>query len=226
MKQLKVNTKKQHLRLWFEFYKICYKDPDYQSNLKVSKTFYKDWGSVENIQFDEWWEKNSQLFGIDRVKESNTIFDDPDVLNLAIPLNQSITKIIRETKKLVESRQYHQALKLGMSPDKIKSVIPNQNKFKFTDGVELRGNTLHETLTIFRYWLELGKPPINIHVINNIRNLLMSRKRSKWVPMFMIDTNPLDESNLVRQFRRRINRGKEICLSVSKGEFPGHSTLK
>lgn len=113
-----------------------------------------------------------------------------------------------------------------MSPDKIKSIIPNRNKFKFTDGVELRGNTLHETLIIFRYWLELGKPPINISVINNIRNLLISRKRSKWVPMFMIDTNPLDESNLVRQFRRRINRGKEICLSASKGEFPGDSTLR
>jgi hypothetical protein len=225
LKQLQVKTKKQHIRLWFEFYKICCSDSQYQHALKNCQQFYDNWGDVHDVKFDLWWSKHSNLFGIDRVTESNMISSDLDVLNLQIPLNQPITKIITETKKIVKQKQHEQALKLGISTEKIKSVIPNQNKYKFTGGVELRGNTLHETLTLFHYWLELGKPPININVINDIRNRLLSRKRSKWVPMFMIEPSPLDESNLVRQFRRRIKRAKEICLSVSRGEFPGDSTL-
>jgi len=226
LKQLQVKTKKQHIRLWFEFYKICCNDPKYQNDLNDSQHFYEDWGDVPDVKFDDWWNKHSQLFGIERVIESNKISSDRDVLNLQIPLNQSITKTIKETKKIVEMKQHEQALKLGMSPEKIKSVIPSLNKYKFTNGVELRGNTLHETLTLFRYWLELDEPPININIINEIRNKLLSRKMSKWVPMFMIEPFPLDELNLVRQFRRRIDRAKEICLSVSRGQFPGDSTLK
>jgi hypothetical protein len=226
LKRLQVKTKKQHIRLWFEFYKICCNDPDYQNNLKDTQGFYDDWGNVENVKFDCWWDKHSHLFGIDRVIESDKISSNPDVLNLQIPLNRSITKVIEETKKIIKLKQRQQALELGMLPDKLKSVTPSFNKYKFTDGVELRGNTMHETLTIFGYWLELEKPPININLVNDIREKLKSRKKSKWVPTFMINPYPLDESNLVRRFGGRINRGKEVCLSVSKGKFPGRSTLK
>ena len=39
-----VKSRLQHIRLWFEFYKLAYEDPALQANLAKVRTFYEPWG--------------------------------------------------------------------------------------------------------------------------------------------------------------------------------------
>jgi hypothetical protein len=39
-----VKSRRQHIRLWFEFYKLALDDPDLQDNLAKVRTFYEPWG--------------------------------------------------------------------------------------------------------------------------------------------------------------------------------------
>ena len=79
-----MRSKKQHIRLWFEYLQICHSDPQYSENLKQSKDFYEEWDDVLNIKFDDWWvfnhgrpitkKKFTQMlgdFGIKPTKRSN-----------------------------------------------------------------------------------------------------------------------------------------------------------
>ena len=62
--------------------------------------------------------------------------------------------------------------------------------------------------------------------IKEIRAQLINRPKSKWVPFVMIDEDPIDPSNIIRQVRRLIQKGNQVAQSVSRGEFPGRSRLK
>ena len=53
--QPEVKTKKQHILLWFEFYKLALDDPKLKKNLKESEVFYSEWGDVTGLKFDDWW---------------------------------------------------------------------------------------------------------------------------------------------------------------------------
>lgn len=55
---------KAKVRHWFNFYRLALKssDPKIQANLAKSRDFYKAWGDVEKVSYDDWWRKNSSLF--------------------------------------------------------------------------------------------------------------------------------------------------------------------
>ena len=40
----KIKSRKQLIRIWFEFYKLCLDDPQFRRNLKMSRPFYEPWG--------------------------------------------------------------------------------------------------------------------------------------------------------------------------------------
>ena len=61
-KELQISSKRQWVRLWFECYQICLDQKMYKDNLKQSKSFYKDWGNVKDIDFSKWYKKTEHLF--------------------------------------------------------------------------------------------------------------------------------------------------------------------
>jgi hypothetical protein len=225
MSHLLVKSHKQHIRLWFEFYKLILDDNLYSENLLSLNGFYSLWGDVTRVKFDDWWVIHSDLFGSLYVQEIDRVDSHPNTLNISIPLNLSSTTSLDQIKQIIENKQKERLDEIGIDPRRLKSSRVGFGDYELTSGVEIRGSVVHETLTLYRYWLEMGRPPINITLVNNIRELLNNRPRSKWIPFFMIDDNPDDPSNVIRQLRRRINRGKKICESVSLGEFPGGATL-
>ena len=219
-------SRRQHIRIWFEFYKLSLSDSDLSDNIQKSSDYYKPWGDVTSVKFDDWWKDHKDLFGTTRVEEVSRVSKHPNSLNVSIPLNQPVTSSIRELKSLIKTNQQRRLTELGIDPSKQKSSSIGFGNYEFTKGVEIRGRSHNEILVIYQIWASLGKPPINMNLIKTINDRLKSRPRSKWVPMIMIDEDPTDPSNLVRQVRRLINRGKKITESVSKGQFPGKSTLK
>ena len=218
-------SRKQHIRIWFEFYKLSLINPDLSDNIKKSSDFYKPWGDIQSIKFDDWWKDHKDLFGITKVEEIKRVSNHPNSLNVSIPLNQTVTNSIKELRTMIEDKQIERMTELGIDPSNKKTTTVGFGQYEFTKGVEVRGRTLNEILVIYQIWISLGKPPVNMDLIKTINKTLRSRPKSQWVPMIMIDEDPEDYLNLIRQVRRLIKRGQKIIESVSKGQFPGKSTL-
>ena len=126
---------------------------------------------------------------------------------------------------MIEEKQNERLIELGIDPSSMKTSSVGFGQYEFTKGVEVRGRTLNEILVIYQIWISKGRPPINMDLIKSINETLRSRPKSKWVPMIMIDEEPEDYLNLVRQVRRLIKRGQSIVKAVSNGQFPGKSRL-
>jgi hypothetical protein len=218
-------SRKQHIRIWFEFYKLSLINPDLSDNIKKSSDFYKPWGDIQSIKFDDWWKDHKDLFGITRVEEIKRVSNHSNSLNVSIPLNQTVTNSIKELRTMIEDKQIERMTELGIDPSNKKTTTVGFGQYEFTKGVEVRGRTLNEILVIYQIWISLGKPPVNMDLIKTINKTLRLRPKSQWVPMIMIDEDPEDYLNLIRQVRRLIKRGQKIIESVSKGQFPGKSKL-
>ena len=59
-KKTPLNTDKELLRLWYEFYRLALQstDKDVIRAVKKSRDFYKDWQVDVTEKFDSWWAKH------------------------------------------------------------------------------------------------------------------------------------------------------------------------
>jgi hypothetical protein len=58
-----IKSRRQHIRLWFEFYKLALDDPALQDNLVKVPNFYEPWGDPRGLDFRIWWKDHGYLFG-------------------------------------------------------------------------------------------------------------------------------------------------------------------
>lgn len=98
---------KAKVRHWFNFYRLALKSPDpqIQSNLVKSRGFYKAWGDIEKVSYDDWWREKSKLFHVRELFEvlEGSIQTDRDHLYLKVPYSSPpvsaakiFTRIYRE----------------------------------------------------------------------------------------------------------------------------------
>lgn len=227
-----INTQKQYIRMWFEFYKMVLKDPDFRSNLEGSSDFYKPWGDVSDIKFDPWWKEHRELFGTTMTREVDRVYNHPNSLNISIPLNQPLSKSLKEVKEIIEKRQTDRLKELGIDTYGRKSKSISFGNYQVTSGIEIRGKTIYEIQLMYEIWIDMGKPAINTGYCTEVVKRLRSRPRAKWIP-YLLQQDPITDKkgNLrysdeqIRQVRRYIKKGQQICNSVSKGEFPGKNNL-
>jgi hypothetical protein len=224
MVQPLIKSQRQHIRLWFEFYKFALNDASLQDNLSKVRAFYEPWGDPRGVDFNDWWKDHSYLFGTTQVEEIAKVSKAPNVLNVSIPLNVPASKALAEVKALIEARQEARLLDLGLDPKSSKSLKAGFGTYEI-NAKELRGRPLHEAHVVYRMWLEMGKPRINAALCEQIVDQLRSRPKAKWVPFFLsskkrvLDTSEYDESQ-VRQLRRLIQKAEGVCRAVSVGRFP------
>ena len=232
MRQPLIKSKRQLIRLWFEFLKMAKKEESLADNLRSSVAFYADWGNTENVKFDDWFKDRSHLFGDTDVQVITRATKSPSSLLLAVPLNQPVSKTLAHVKALVEAKQRERLLELGIDPSTAKSLNIGFGRYDFTSGVELRGRTLYEVQLIYDRYQVLGKPAVNSAFAEQVVNFFKGRPRSKWSP-YILSLEPqkdrrgnlrYDEGQL-RQLRRYVKRGYAVCEAVSRGEFPGNKTM-
>lgn len=206
---LKIKSKKQFVRLWFECYQICLEDNLYKDNLKKSKNFYKNWGDVKGVSFDKWFEEKGDIFTDQVVKEIDKLVDDPNLINISIPLNQPVSKTLTDVKKLIENKR------------------TKEFNFEFTNN--FKGIFKYINLEIYKIWIELKKPPINRKFLMEVRKNFDSRTRSKIKTNIMLPTLKQMETqfptnvsldNFIRTVRRGIKEVEKTIENVSKGKFP------
>jgi hypothetical protein len=221
-----IKSRRQHIRLWFEFYKLAYEDPALQANLAKVRAFYEPWGDPRCLDFREWWKDHAYLFGATDVEEITKAASAPNVLNVSIPLNLPVSQVLPKIKELVESRQRQRLNELGLDPKAGKSLKAAFGTYEI-DAKELRGRPLHEAHVIYCMWLDMGKPTINTAFLQAVRDRLRDRPKAKWLPSFLIREAELDRKGnprfaeeQIRQMRRSIKRAQDTCLAVSKGRFP------
>jgi hypothetical protein len=218
--------------MWFEFLKMAHNEPDLVQNLQRSKDYYEPWGDVTSLKFDDWWSGHKHLFGETTVRQVSSVSNSSNAINLAIPLNLPVSKVLAEVKRLVEESQTQRLVQKGIDPKLLKSLHSGFGTYELTTGVEVRGRTLYEIQLMYQYWQELAKPPVNTNTISEIVNRFRGRPRAKWVP-YILQMKPLPDKkgNLrydegqIRQVRRYLKKGYEVCKSASVGEFPGRNTL-
>ena len=209
-KRPQVKSNYQLIRMWFEFYKLGLNNPELAENFKKTQKYYEPWGDVSNIKFDDWFKTHDHLFLL-KTKEISRVSKNKNVLNVSIPLSQSITESLKQIKQLLLEKQTQN----------------RPNSYEFTKGIKINGTNLYEIQLIYTIWLELDKPAINVKFIQEVVARLKNRPRSKWIPLILhIPPKSAQYSDdQVRQVRKYIKKAEKICYSVSLGQFPGKTSL-
>ena len=231
-KQPIIKATKQHIRLWFEFYKLALDERSLAKHIKASRAYYAAWGNVRDVKFDEWWKTHKHLFGETRVVEVSKITKHDAVLYLSIPLNQAVTTSIKQVKSLIEDRQSEQLKSQGIEPRKSKKAA--FGPYQMTTGIELRGRPVYEAQLIYsEVYKPMGKPPVNTAFALKAREFFDNRPKAKWKPHILTaDPQPDRKGNLrysddqLRSLRRYIKRAESLLLAAAKGDFPGRTYMK
>lgn len=224
---LQMTSKKQHIRLWFECLQICHSEPTYKENLKKSASFYKEWGDVRNLTFDQWWKEKKGLFKDTYVSEVQRVSQNPNTLTLSIPLDENVSTILKDVKRIVEDKQIQRLIDKGFDPKDVKSK--KFGKYSFTQK-EIKGKFHYINLEVYKLYLRLGKPPINRLFLMEIRKDFDGRKRSLLsknivsIPTLKdfetVYTSNGECEEIIRSYRRGIRGVEKTLLNVSNGKFP------
>ena len=244
-----VKSRRQHLRLWFEFYKLCHRGAasgralvvrigkdklfDFAPHLKKSAEFYAPWGDVRTVKFDAWWKDHQHLFGETLVREVTAITPHPDVVHLAVPLNQTVSKSLEQIEGLIHAKQTNRLKDRGIDPRAVKSKNIGFGQYELTAGVEIRGATLNDILMTLATWIDSNQPAVNTKFLLKLREVFEERPISTYIP-YVLALKPQKDANgklefdevQIRSVRRYIKKGIEVCRSVSLRDFPGKSRLK
>ena len=170
--------------------------------------------------------EHKKLFGVTRVEEISRINKHPDVINLAIPLNQPISQSVKRIRELVAEKQTMQLRERGVDTKKLKSLNQGFGKYQVSTS-EFRGSAYYTILLVYRHYLKEGKPAINTDFITSLREWFESgRKRATWQPMNLLEDPKVNRKgkleyseNQVRQVYRWITTAETVIENVSKGQF-------
>jgi len=225
---ISMKSKKQHIRLWFECLQICHSDSQYSENLKQSKDFYEEWGDVTNIKFDDWWKDHKYLFGEVMVKEVSKVSSTPNTITLSIPLNDNVSTIIKDVKRIVEQKQSDRLIELGEDQSNRKSKSLGIGKYSFTQR-EIKGLFHYQNLEMYKIYRRLNRPPVNRNFLMEVRKSFDSRVRSQLrrtmvnLPQmndFEIYKTNGDFEDVIRSVRRSLKGVEKTLRNVSLGKFP------
>lgn len=225
---ISMRSKKQHIRLWFECLQICHSDPQYCQNLEQSKNFYEEWGDVTNIKFDDWWKDHKYLFDEVMVKEVSKVSYSPNTMTLSIPLNENVSTILRDVKRIVEKKQSDRLIELGEDQSNRKSKSLGIGKYSFTQK-EIKGLFHYQNLEMYKIFLRLNRPSLNRNFLIEVRKSFDSRVRSQ-LKRTMVNLPQMDDferlktngdfEDIIRSIRRSLRGVEKTLTNVSKGRFP------
>ena len=225
---ISMRSKKQHIRLWFECLQICHSDLQYSDNLKRAKDFYEEWGNVTKIKFDDWWKDHKYLFEEVMVKEVSKVSRTPNTITLSIPLNENVSTIIKDVKRLVEQKQSDRLVELGEDRSNRKSKSLGVGKYSFTQK-EIKGLFHYQNLEMYKIFLGLNRPPINRSFLIEVRKSFDSRVRSQ-LRRTMVNLPQMsdferyktnsDFEDVIRSVRRSLKGVEKTLKNVSLGKFP------
>ena len=227
-KSLSVKSKKQHIRLWFEFYKLALADQNLKNYIQASSAYYAAWGDVQSFTFDDWWKDHKYLFDEVMVKEVSKVTHSPNTIVLSIPLNENVSTIIKDVKRIVKQKQSVRLDELGEDQNNRKSKSLGIGKYSFTQK-EIKGLFHYQNLEMYKIFLQLDRPPINRNFLMKVRKSFDARVRSQ-LRRTMVNLPQMsdferyktngDFEDVIRSVRRSLKGVEKTLKNVSLGKFP------
>lgn len=231
-----INQGDSPYRLWYAFLQRALADP----TVTVKRRIYADWGDIEGITFDDWWETTgAKLIPIARgsgvLLASEVKRNDDGYIFLAVP------------KGLTPDVAGEQVLTLlsEMGDIKQSSRAP---KWRLTEGKELKVVAVRAYLYTYDAQKRLmeqavkeGKSASSVkakHVLCEVRRFYSGqlarygrgKKRYDNLPMrlfhggFETDPDTLDvdaNADAIRGIGDYLKKARLIIANVANGEFPG-----
>jgi len=149
-------------------------------------------------------------------------------MTLSIPLNENVSTILKEVKRIVEQKQSDRLVELGASQSSRKSKSLGIGKYSFTQK-EIKGLFHYQNLEMYKIFIRLDKPPINRNFLIEVRKSFDSRVRSQ-LRRTMVNLPQMNDfekyktngdfEDVIRSVRRSIKGVEKTLLNVSLGKFP------
>ena len=162
------------------------------------------------------------------MKEVSRISKSPNIMTLSIPLNENVSTIIRDVKRIFEQKQSVRLDKLGEDQNNRKSKSLGIGKYSFTQK-EIKGLFHYQNLEMYKIYLRLNRPPINRNFLMEVRKSFDSRVRSQ-LRRTMVNLPQMsdferyktngDFEDVIRSVRRSLKGVEKTLTNVSKGRFP------
>lgn len=162
------------------------------------------------------------------VKEVSKVSSSPNTMTLSIPLNENVSTIIRDVKRIVEQKQSDRLAELGENQSNRKSKSLGIGKYSFTQK-EIKGLFHYQNLEMYKIFLRLDKPSINRNFLIEVRKSFDSRVRSQLrrtmgnlphMSDFERYKTSSDFEDVIRSVRRSLKSVEKTLTNVSKGRFP------
>jgi len=149
-------------------------------------------------------------------------------MTLSIPLNENVSSIIKDVKRMVEQKQSARLIELGEDQSNRKSKRLGIGKYSFTQK-EIKGLFHYQNLEMYKIYLRLRRPPINRNFLMEVRKSFDSRVRSQ-LRRTMVNLPQMrdferyksnsDFEDVIRAVRRSIKGVEKTLKNVSLGKFP------
>ena len=133
-------------------------------------------------------------------------------IHLSIPLSQLSSKSLKQIKEILNSKKTEQT--------------PNKSKYRFTSK-RLKGIKLYETIEIYKLYMKLDYPPININFLKEVRISFENRRGllKRHIPNVpQLDEydrlSNVDVEDFCDVYRRSLRRLERTLDNVSQCKFP------
>lgn len=234
-------SSREKVYYWWSVYRVLLKTAKLREELSLERGWkqtlqiYERWGDVTATNYEVWWKSHRTLFLDEipavRVLETSQFRRQPDCLYLECDLKRpptSLLPIIRHylRKKLAELNR------TGKVKTKVKTV------FECTPGREIR-RVVYQDYVLFLK--EIYAPncvdvrPMNLRRIARSKYCNCEKKgkeekdwewtykKSQRLVSLRLERSDMNtkEPIVYISMNRYINKVKELCRNVAKGEFPG-----
>ena len=162
------------------------------------------------------------------VREISKISSTPNTITLSIPLNDNVSTIIKDVKRIVEQKQSDRLIELGEDQSNRKSKSLGIGKYSFTQK-EIKGLFHYQNLEMYKIYLRLNRPPVNRNFLMEVRKSFDGRVRSQ-LRRTMVNLPQMrdferyktnsDFEDVIRSVRRSLKGVEKTLRNVSLGKFP------
>ena len=212
---------KQHARIWLEFYKLALRDPSLADEVRRSRRFYRPWGEVVGLSFNDWWINHAHLFEEATVREAAAVSADEGAVFLRIPIGMSATAAGAQVQRLLLEKQKVWSEAHGVELRRGARVGGAQ--FRLTPGVKFAGKSADLALRLYRdVYLPEGAPPIGNAFASAVATFFRENPRIKMSPIYLAkDATGTFEPDVLRSLRRSIAKAHALTRAAARGDFPG-----
>ena len=202
---------KHRIEMWFDCYKLALRSGLFESELKNSREYYKDWGDCRGQSFKKWWHSHRHLFEITEVEPTDRHEEDPSFIYVRVPIGTAVGELQRQLKDLIETRQRDRE---------------GERLMALTQKTELRADHVEHAFWTHHVYTRVEDRPVNKEFYETLQTFYEAflqrhyRERRLKVPANIAGFERYPES-AEKACRANIKQMQNLMRAAAAGDFPG-----